>query len=158
MASELLIDIQQIDLSARHADEEEVGRILLQTGDMRHLDYVIWCDSDRRRAVGAKRVRHDEFWVPGHIPGRPLLPGVLMIEAGAQLCSFLQQRKNADAGGFLAFTRCDDCVFRGQVVPGDTLILLAKELEAGRRRFISRTQGLVEGRLVFEATITGMRI
>lgn len=144
-------------MNAVSASREEVGRILLQKGDMRHLDFVIWSDENDACAVGVKNVRNDEFWVPGHIPGRPLLPGVLMIEAGAQLCSFLQQRKSAPAG-FLAFTRCDDCVFRGQVVPGDRLLLLAKELEAGRRRFVSKTQGLVDGKLVFEATITGMRI
>jgi len=157
VASELLFDIKDIDLNTRSANEDEVGRTLLQTGDMRHLDYVVWFDPASGRAIGVKNVRHDEFWVPGHIPGRPLLPGVLMIEAGAQLCSFVQQRKS-QLTGFLAFTRCDDCIFRGQVVPGDTLVLLAEDVESGRRRFTSRTQGLVRGKLVFEATITGMRI
>jgi len=155
--SELLFDISGIDLNAVSASRDEVGRILRQTGHMRHLDYVVWSDAANACAVGVKEVRPDEFWVEGHIPGRPLLPGVLMIEAGAQLCSFLQQRK-IENDGFLAFTRCDDCVFRGQVVPGDRLILLAREVEAGRRRFVSKTQGLVDGRLVFEATITGMKI
>ncbi|MBM4112347.1 MAG: beta-hydroxyacyl-ACP dehydratase [Phycisphaerae bacterium] len=157
MPSELLFDISGIDMSGVAASREEVGRILLQTGDMRHLDFVVWQDATLACGLGVKDVRADEFWVKGHIPGRPLLPGVLMIEAGAQLCSFLQQQKSV-FDGFLAFTRCDDCVFRGQVVPGDRLVLLAKEVEAGRRRFVSRTQGLVDGKLVFEATITGMRI
>ncbi len=157
MPAEFLFDISRIDLTQVAATPDEVGRVLLQKGAMRHLDYLIWADEANCCAVGVKDVRSDEFWVPGHIPGRPLLPGVLMIEAGAQLCSFLQQRKS-EPDGFLAFTRCDDCVFRGQVVPGDRLILLAKEIEAGRRRFVSRTQGLVGGKLVFEATITGMKI
>lgn len=157
MASELLFDISGIDLNARFASAEEVGRILLQTGNMRQLDSIIWADANLSSGVGVKPVRHDEFWVEGHIPGRPLLPGVMMIEAGAQLCSVLRQMR-FNSNGFLAFTRCDDCTFRGQVVPGDMLLLLAKEVEANRRRFVSRTQGVVNGKLVFEATITGMAI
>lgn len=124
---------------------------------MRHLDWVAWVNPEISQAVGVKIVRHDEFWVPGHIPGRPIMPGVLMIEAGAQLCSYMQQKK-LGSEGFLAFTRCDDCSFRGQVVPGDTLHLLALEVERNRRRFVSKTQGVVKDKLVFEATITGMRI
>ena len=58
----------------------------------------------------------------------------------------------------MGFIRCDDVVFRGQVVPGDTLYLLAKEISCRRRRFTSKAQGLVDGRLVFEGTITGMAI
>jgi 3-hydroxyacyl-[acyl-carrier-protein] dehydratase len=49
-------------------------------------------------------------------------------------------------------------VFRGQVVPGDRLLLLSKEVEFNRRRFISKAQGVVNGKLVFEGTITGMTI
>ncbi|MFO0894025.1 MAG: 3-hydroxyacyl-ACP dehydratase FabZ family protein [Phycisphaerales bacterium] len=157
MASDLLFDISKFDLNARFADEAAVGKVLFQTGSMRHLDYVIWANEDFSLGLGMKRVRQDEFWVPGHIPGRPLLPGVIMIEAAAQLCSYCRQRK-LNSTGFLAFTRCDDCSFRGQVVPGDDFVLMAKELESNRRRFISRTQGLVGGRLVFEATITGMAV
>lgn len=157
MASDLLFDLSAIDFTTCLADREAVGKVLLQTGQCRHLDRVIWANETMTLAVGVKDVRHDEFWVSGHIPGRPLFPGVLMIEAGAQLCSFMQQMKS-DAPGFLAFTRCDDCVFRGQVVPGDTLLLLARELDGGRRRFVSKCQGLVNDKLVFEATITGMRI
>ena len=58
--------------------------------------------------------------------------------------------------GFLGFTHCDETVFRGQVVPGDNLYLLAKQIERNRRRFISKAQGVVNGKLVFETTITGM--
>ena len=46
--------------------------------------------------------------------------------------------------------------FRGQVVPGDTLILMAKLLEFNRRRFVSHCQGVVNGKLVFDGKVTGM--
>ena len=130
-----------------------------QCGHMRQLDYVIWLSDDCRQGLGVKHVRADEFWVPGHIPGRPLLPGVLMIEAAAQLCGILHRyAHHSEEVKFLGFTRCNDVAFRGQVVPGNTLYLLAKELSHSRRKFVSQTQAMVDGRLVFEATISGMAI
>jgi 3-hydroxyacyl-[acyl-carrier-protein] dehydratase len=155
LASELLFDLSKIDLNQVAMVGPQVDRYLPQTGPMRMLDQVVWLDLPAMEGVGLKRVRDDEFWVPHHIPGRPLLPGVLMIEAAAQLCS-LVQTIGANVQGFLGFTRCDETVFRGQVVPGDSLYILAKQVERNRRRFVSRAQGVVNGKLVFETLITGM--
>lgn len=157
MPSPLLFDISSIDLNSVLVPAEEIGRLNPQCGDMRHLDYIIWANQDNSQTLGVKRVRNDEFWVPGHVPGRPLLPGVIMIEAGAQLCSIQYKRKTGKVG-FLGFTRCDNVSFRGQVVPGDTLYLLGKEVEHAARRMISDVQGIVDGKMVFEARITGMVI
>jgi len=155
LAGQLLFDISQIDLKGATVTAEEVGRLNPQCGDMRQLDRVIWLSPDRTLALGVKQVRPDEFWVPGHVPGRPLLPGVLMIEAAAQLCSVQYKKKTCNMG-FLGFIRCDDVAFRGQVVPGDTLYLLGQEMSYGARRFMSAVQGVVNGKLVFEGKITGM--
>ena len=157
MASEPLLDLSKLDLTRSVIPASEIDRVLPQTGPMRMLDEVVYFDRPSHIAVGLKRVRHDEFWVPHHIPGRPLLPGVLMIEAAAQLCS-LVQTICLDLTGFLGFTRCDETSFRGQVVPGDTLFLVVKLLEQNRRRFVSHAQGFVNGKLVFETRITGMTI
>jgi len=73
------------------------------------------------------------------------------------MCSLLHTRLGR-ANGFLGFTRCNDVVFRGQVFPGDRLLLLSQEIEFNRRRFISKAQGVVGDKLVFEGTITGMVI
>jgi 3-hydroxymyristoyl/3-hydroxydecanoyl-(acyl carrier protein) dehydratase len=80
-----------------------------------------------------------------------------MIESTAQCASWLF-RTRFPALGFLGFLRCDDTCFRGQVVPGDEFVILVEEIEATPRRFISKTQGIVRGKLVFEAQITGMAI
>lgn len=157
MAAQPLFDLSTIDLTKVAVPPDVIGGINPQCGHMRQLDYLIWMNEDSTSGVGVKQVHDDEFWVAGHIPGRPLLPGVLMIEAAAQMSSVLH--KYAHAIGeteFLGFTRCDDIVFRGQVVPGDTLYLLAKQLSFRRRKFVSATQAIVNDRLVFEATITGM--
>lgn len=124
---------------------------------MRQCDRIIWASDNLRQCIGAKDVRADEFWCEHHIPGRPLFPGVLMIESAAQCASWLF-RTRFPALGFLGFLRCDETSFRGQVVPGDTFVILVDEIEASPRRFISKTQGLVRGKLVFESKITGMAI
>ena len=104
-----------------------------------------------------KDVRDDEFWVRGHIPGRPLLPGVLMIEAAAQMSSLYYKYVQKDPR-FLGFGAVDGVKFRGQVVPGDRLLLLGKAVEIRSRRAVFDTQGVVGDKLVFEARITGMPI
>lgn len=157
MAAAALFDLTELDLTQVAVSPQRVGEINPQAGHMRQLDHVIWVTDDFRNALGVKHVRDDEFWVTGHVPGRPLLPGVLMIEAAAQLCSLTQRlRPDIHADTFIGFTRCDDAIFRAQVVPGDTLYLLAKLLSHHPRRFISAAQGIVNGNLVFEAKITGM--
>ncbi len=157
MAASLLFPIDQIDRSQTILGKEEIDRFLPQSGHMRMVDRVLWISESGTSIFGVRQIRHDEFWVDGHIPGRPIFPGVLMIEAGAQLCSIAHTRLGRTTG-FTGFTRCDDVAFRGQVVPGDQFFILASEIEFNRRRFICRSQGLVNDKLVFEATITGMSI
>src|SRR5688572_23944046 len=96
MASPLMIDLDAIDLTGVAISADEVGRLNPQCGPMRQLDYVAWMSPDATQGVGIKLVKPDEFWVSGHIPGRPLLPGVLMIEAGAQHCSILYRKKTGN--------------------------------------------------------------
>jgi len=158
MPRNLLIDLDAIALDHVVHDVDEINQYNPQRGDMRHLDGVCWAEFTETSlaAVGFKDCRDDEFWVPGHIPGRPLLPGVLMIESAAQLAAFMI-KKYREEPGFLGFTGCTDVKFRGQVNPGQRFYILGHETEyrAGRR-FRCLTQGVCEGRLVFEGVINGM--
>ena len=151
----VLFDLTEINLDDVAADVDAIEAVNPHKGDMRHLDRVVWWNEDRTRAVGLKFVRDDEFWVPGHIPGRPIFPGVLQVESAAQLSSFVHRTRYPDQS-FLGFTRLTDCSFRGQVVPGDKFVILTKEFKANKRRFVSDVQGLVRDKIVFEARITGM--
>jgi 3-hydroxyacyl-[acyl-carrier-protein] dehydratase len=157
VASTILFDLSAIDLSQTICDSSCLDEFLPQTGPMRQCDRISWISEDRRNCVGIKVVRPDEFWCEHHIKGRPLFPGVLMIESCAQCASWLF-RARFPALGFLGFLRCENASFRGQVVPGDTFVILVNEIEATPRRFISNVQGIVNGKLVFEAKITGMAI
>ena len=155
MAPQLIFDISNIDLDQVVVGVDEIERINPHRGEMRMLDGVIWESHEASEALAFRDVRADEFWVPGHIPGRPVLPGVLMIEAAAQLASFLFLRRLGEPC-FMGFAGVDKVKFRGQVVPGDRFFLLCKEIEFRRRRSICTTQGVVKGQLVFEALVTGM--
>ena len=126
-----------------------------QAGDMRQLNHVAFVRDDNQLAVGIKEVKDDEFWVTGHIPGRPIYPGVLMIEAAAQISSILYHL-NAEGNHFMGFTRCDNCSFREQVLPNDTLAIVSIIRKFQRRRFVCDAQGYVDGQFMFEAKITGM--
>ncbi len=155
MASEPLFDYLSMDLTQVSVTAEDVGRLNKQSGDMRQLDHVIYHDVPSGHTLGVKYVTDDEFWVPYHIPGRPLYPGVLMIEAAAQLSSIYYRLRGGD-GEFLGFMRVDNTIFRGQVVPGDTLYVLTNEIKFSPRRFITDAQGFVDGQMVFETRVTGM--
>jgi 3-hydroxyacyl-[acyl-carrier-protein] dehydratase len=155
MAPTYLFDIA--DLDGRHIqyDVAAIERVNPHRGVMRMLDGIYYLTRDFDRAVAFKDVRSDEFWVPGHIPGRPLFPGVLMVEAGAQLASYLTIER-LQIGGFMGFVGIDKVKFRGQVVPGNRLNLLCQMLDCRPRRTICAVQGVVNGNIVFESQITGM--
>lgn len=155
MAIEPLIDLSTIDLTRIALSADRVGEMNPQRGDMRQLDHVVYLNDAITIAVGVKEVKDDEFWVSGHIPGRPIYPGVLMIEAAAQLSSILYHLK-ATGSHFMGFTRCDSCSFREQAVPGDTLTLISVERKFQRRRFVCDAQGFVGDKLIYEVKITGM--
>lgn len=155
MPAEIIFDLTGIDLDTRILSREDIARVNAHRGEMALLDAIVWLDEGLSRGVALHEVRHDAFWVAGHIPGRPIMPGVLMIEAGAQLASFIFFKRTA-IQSFAGFTRIEDVAFRGQVVPGDRLYLLCKEVKFSPKRFITDIQGLVNGHIVFEGRITGL--
>ena len=157
MAKQLLIDLGSIDLTQTEFDIEALRELNPQRFEMEHLDGIIKFDPDNAYMVAYKDVTDDEFWVRGHIPGRPLLPGVIMLEAAAQASSWYY-KKVTGTDAFLGFAGLQDVKFRGTVEPGDRLYVLAKNLELKRRRAIFDTQGVVDGKLAFEAVVIGMPV
>ncbi|MBE9170623.1 3-hydroxyacyl-ACP dehydratase FabZ [Pleurocapsales cyanobacterium LEGE 06147] len=103
------------------------------------------------KAVGIKNVTFNEPHFPGHIPNRPLMPGVLMVEAMAQVGGvILMQLPNMD-GKFFAFAGIDKIRFRRPVTPGDQLIMTVELLSLKRNR-IAKMQGRgeVDGQLAVQ--------
>ncbi|HVT90488.1 MAG TPA: hypothetical protein VHD56_16660 [Tepidisphaeraceae bacterium] len=154
MPPQFLFDLSSIDLNGVESDLEEIRRANPQRGDMEQLDAIIWTDSSKGRILGYKDVKASEFWVPGHIPGRPLLPGVLMIEAGAQLASFYT-RKFVGWKGFIGFGGVENCKFRMQVAPGQRMYVLGQKVWERHHRIFCHIQGVVSGAVAFECSIVG---
>jgi 3-hydroxyacyl-[acyl-carrier-protein] dehydratase len=152
-----LVDLDCIDPSHVIAGREDIRKCNPQRFEFEQLDGVLHIDPEEGLIVGFRDVRPDEFWVRGHIPGRPLLPGVLMCEAAAQLSSYFCAQVDPREG-FVGFGGMEGVKFRRPVVPGDRVILVGKCVEIGSRRMRFACQGFVDGDMVYEGTIIGMRM
>src|SRR6185312_11940065 len=92
----------------------------------------------------------------GHMPDYPLMPGVIMCEAAAQLCSYYCHAIQLHEGGFIGFGGLEDVRFRGQVRPGDRLVLVCKAMRVHRRQTQFETQGFVDNNMVYHGRIIGV--
>lgn len=156
-AKPLILDFAAlgVDLSARAVDLAGIQKIIPHRHEMCLLDAIVWKSDDNKQGVAIWNVKDTEFWCRGHFPGKPMLPGVLQVEAGAQLSSFLYNVRFPEPR-IAAFTHIEECSFRNPVLPGATFYLLCQEIKFSPRRFSSRIQGVVDGKISFEATINGM--
>ena len=109
-----------------------------------------------RRAVGLKNVTINEAFFQGHFPGQPIMPGVLIIEAMAQVGGVLLMRTlNVTAEKYLYyFTSIDRAKFRRPVLPGDQVRFELEILHLRSRNSKMRARAYVEGKLVAEAEIS----
>ena len=157
MPPQFLFDLSKIDLNHVLHGPDEIRQMNPHRGNMEMLQGIIWADTEQGAILGYKDVGADEFWVAGHIPGRPLFPGVLMIETAAQLASFYT-KKYLGWTGFVGFGAVEDCRFRAQVVPGQRMLFMAKLIWERHRRICCNTQGIVDGQLAYEGTIIGTQM
>ncbi len=151
----LLFDTSRIDFTQRLYGRDQIGRMNPHRHEMALLDWVVWHEHDYTRGVGLKIVRSDEFWVKGHFPARPMYPGVLMIETAAQLASFTYNSRFKEPT-LPMFLRIEHASFRAAVHPGEELYVLSQDVKFSPRRFITDVQGMVSGRVTFEARIVGI--
>jgi 3-hydroxyacyl-[acyl-carrier-protein] dehydratase len=107
-----------------------------------------------QRAVGIKQVTANEPQFTGHFPGRPIMPGVLMVEALAQTAGVAVMTLDEYRGKLGLFAGIDECRFRRMVVPGDTL-RLEVTVEKLRGMF-GRVKGIatVDGEVAVEAMLS----
>ena len=112
------------------------------------VDRVIEYEAGRK-AVAIKNVTFNEPQFQGHFPGRPLMPGVLIVEAMAQVGGLIVTQMPDLPKGLFVFAGIDGVRFRRPVVPGDQLRISCELLALKRRRFCKiRAQATVEGDLV----------
>lgn len=115
----------------------------------RIIDYV-----PGKRAVGLKNITFNEPHFQGHFPGRPIMPGVLIVEAMAQVGGVVMTQLPEFEGGLFLFAGIDKVRFRREVVPGDQLVMTLELLWVKQRRF-GKMQGRaeVDGQLATEGEL-----
>ena len=131
----------------------DIMRILPHRYPFLLVDRIIELEPGRR-AVGVKQVSANEPQFTGHFPGRPIMPGVPMVEALAQTAGVAVLTLDEYRGKLGLFAGIDDCRFRRLVVPGDTL-LLKVEVEKLRGMFgRARAVASVDGEVAVETTLS----
>lgn len=136
---------------------KEIMKILPHAYPFLLVDRIIEMESGKR-IVGIKNVTYNEPFFPGHFPSRPIMPGVLIVEAMAQTAGVLAFKSlpDQDQKKPVYFLGIDHVRFRKPVVPGDQLRL---EIEITKHRqsiWGFKGKALVEGKLVTEAELLAM--
>jgi 3-hydroxyacyl-[acyl-carrier-protein] dehydratase len=158
-AQDLIVDPTTIDFSHVVADIEEIRRWIPQRDAMEQLTAIVLDDVERHVCVGYRDITDQEFWVSGHMPGAPLMPGVLMCEAAAQVLSYHIQRNDLSGASMVGFGGLDGVKFRGPVRPGDRLLIACEITKYRRGRMVvCRFQEFVGATLVSEGEITGIAL
>ena len=153
------IDVTRLDFSRPVAGIEEIRAINPHRFEMELLTAVILVDPVNKIVAGYKDLTDNEFWIRGHMPGYPLMPGVLMCEAAAQLCCYYTiSQRICDVGSLMGLGGIENARFLRRVRPGERLVIVGYGLRVHRRLTKFRTMGYVGSDKIFEATVIGVPI
>jgi 3-hydroxyacyl-[acyl-carrier-protein] dehydratase len=119
------------------------------------VDRVIEIDPGKK-IIGIKNLSMNEEFFQGHFPGNPIMPGVLMVEALAQIAGILALRSGAPEGKAVYFMSIEKAKFRRPVVPGDQLRLEVSILQSRGNVWKFSGNALVEDKIAAEAEFTAM--
>lgn len=151
------VDLAALDFSHPLAGIDQIRAANPHRYEFEMLTGVVHLDPANRVIVGFKDVTADEFWVRGHMPGYPLLPGVLMCEAAAQLCGFYYVTQGiGDPDCLMALAGLDNARFHRTVRPGERLVLVAVGQKVHRRLVKFQVTGYVGLEKAFETGVTGV--
>jgi len=162
LARKLFEQAQQFDRIAKVGtdallDIRRIQKILPHRYPFLLVDKVIEIDGDRF-IRGVKNVTFNEVFFQGHFPGTPIMPGVLVLEAMAQVCGLLFAQKLEHTGKLALMLGMDDVKMRKAVVPGDQLILTAEAVKIRSKIAVCKCEAIVAGAKVAEAEIKFMLV
>ncbi len=150
------LDPLSFDLTRVVADVDAIRKVNPHRYDFEMLTAVCHVDTAQHLIVGYKDLTEQDFWVRCHMPGFPLMPGVLMLEAAAQLSGYYTVTEGIVKDTLMGLGGVDGARFKRMVRPGDRLVLIGRGMKLDRRLTRFFLQGYVGAEFVFEATITGV--
>ncbi|MGI9428581.1 MAG: 3-hydroxyacyl-ACP dehydratase FabZ family protein [Bythopirellula sp.] len=154
---DFVVDPSEIDYGNVVADIEAIRLLNPQRDAMEQLTAIVYDDPGTHIVVGYKDTSEDEFWTSGHMPGIPLMPGVIMCEMAAQVCSYHSRRHDLLGCEVVGFGALNNVKFRGIVLPGDRLTIVCQMINLRRGKMITcRFEGFVGENLVCEGEIRGV--
>ena len=153
------VDLEELDFENPLFNSEDIRALNPQRFEMEQLSGIVFIDNERNGAIGFKDVTDSEFWITGHMPGFPLMPGVILCECAAQLAGFFARKFDLIDGDFLGFGGMDDIRFRAPVYPSCRLIIMAQARRIRqRRRAEFEFQAFVDEQMVLSGNLTGVAI
>jgi 3-hydroxyacyl-[acyl-carrier-protein] dehydratase len=136
-------------------DINEIRKLLPHSYPFLLVDRIVELEPSKR-IVGIKNVTFNEPFFTGHFPERPIMPGVLILEAMAQAGGVLAFKSFPGMEGSVFFTGIDDARFRKPVIPGDQLKLIVEVVRHRREIWVFDGKALVDDDVVAEARIMAM--
>jgi 3-hydroxyacyl-[acyl-carrier-protein] dehydratase len=136
-------------------DIKEIQKFLPHRYPFLLVDRIIEIEPGTK-AIGIKNVTVNEEFFQGHFPGQPIMPGVLIIEAMAQVGGILAFRSGVNMGKAVYFMSIEKAKFRKPVVPGDQLRLEIQVLQQRGNVWRFSGNATVEGKVAAEAEFTAM--
>jgi 3-hydroxyacyl-[acyl-carrier-protein] dehydratase len=158
-AKDFIVDPADIDCSRVVADLAAIREYLPQRDAMEQLTAIVVDDLERHICVAYRDITPDDFWVSGHMPGMPIMPGVIMCEVAAQTLTYHIQKNDLSGAEVVGFGGLDAVKFRGVVKPGDRLVMVIQVTKHRRGRMVNcRFQGFVGESLVCEGELSGVAL
>jgi 3-hydroxyacyl-[acyl-carrier-protein] dehydratase len=152
-----LVDLNALDLSRDVVTEDELRSILPHRGRFQLLDGICHFDPERKLAIGYKDWAADAWWAGDHVPGNPIMPGVLMIEGAAQVATFVIKKTSGwEIDRFIGLAGLNDVRFRGMVVPPARIYFVSGDVRlSGRRLARMPAQAFCNGTMTLDLELLG---
>lgn len=162
MSTNPFIDPKDYPLDKVHMTVEECMERIPQRFEFLQLSSILHLDLPGNLCVGSRVLEPGEFWERGHLPGRPLFPGVLQIECMAQVASIHANFElELERGVFMGFGALEGVRFRHPVEAGTRLWVAGRIQKSSKRRPYFKWEGQMireDGVIVSQATITGVSL
>ncbi|MBU2035221.1 MAG: bifunctional UDP-3-O-[3-hydroxymyristoyl] N-acetylglucosamine deacetylase/3-hydroxyacyl-ACP dehydratase [Candidatus Omnitrophica bacterium] len=146
------ISIGNLSLNKQELDINDIMKILPHRQPFLFVDKIISLENGKR-AVGLKNVTINDYFFEGHFPGKPVMPGVLVIEAMAQVGGVMMLACENNQGKIAFFMAIDNAKFRKPVLPGDQVMFEIEAVRVKSRTGQVKGKAFVDGKLVAEADL-----